>query len=435
MRALSDRMATGTDVVLVVDIGTSSGRAALVDRSGSIRHQASHRHSLSPGADGSGAFDAPGLLRAVESDVAAVLTEARTTGERVVGVAVTSVRGAFLLLDAAGAPVWTSGSLDERAIEDRDALLPHEPAFHEATGQRLTFAALPRLQGLARRDPETFRSARTLLTIDAWLGRWLTGTDAIAAPSAAPTGLLRRDAAEWLPSGPEPWRPSEAVLALLPGVRATGTTVGVTCGLVDLGLPDGIPVAAAGGDAQMAALGLGCVAPGDTAVVMGSHWQTIVVTGRPAALPAPGRLIHGHGPGMWHADRVTMRVGIDLDAVWPDASADEARTAAWRARLDEGCARVAAGLTETAASLPGVPRADRVRVGGGAARDARVRAALEAALGVPVAPAATHEASVLGTAMCAAVTAGWATDPAHAARTMITNGPVPSMSTANAREA
>lgn len=418
MRAQSDRMSDETDVVLVVDIGTSSGRAALVDRSGSIRLQAGHRHTLSPAADGSGAFDAPALLRAVAADVATLLGQGRDAGLRLAAVAATSVRGAFVLLDAAGSPIWSTGSLDDRATTEVAELLPDEPAFHAATGQRLAFAALPRLRGLARRDPATIARAHRLATIDAWLTRWLTGVEAMAAASAAPTGLLRRDVPTWLPTGPEGWRPSSAELGLLPRVAASGTIVGRTRGLGSLGVRDGVPVAASGGDAQLAALGLGCVAPGGTAVIMGSHWQTIVVTDRAAALPAPGRLIHGPQPGVWHADTVTMRLGLELDAVWPGPSADEVATTAWRRVLDDGCARVAATLEGMTETLPGLPRPEVVRVGGGASRDPIVRDALAAALGVPVEASPSHEASLLGAAMCAAVAAGWAADVAGAARGM-----------------
>jgi sugar (pentulose or hexulose) kinase len=430
-------MTSETDVVLVVDIGTGSGRAALVDRAASIRLQAGHRHSLSPGADGSGAFDAEALLRAMADDVATVLEQGRAAGLRVAGACVTSVRGAFVVLDARGEPVWSTGSLDDRATAELEALLPDEPAFHEATGQRLAFAAVPRLRGLARRDPATWARARRLLTLDAWVTRWLTGVDAIAAPSAAPTGALRRDTPAWLETSTQSWRPTEGERALLPPVAVSGATIGHTRGLDPLGLKDGIPVAAGGGDAQLAALGLGCVAPGDTAVVMGSHWQTIVVTDRPATLPAPGRLIQAPQPGLWHADTVTMRVGLELDGVWPDASADDAAGAPWRRALEGGCARVAAALAGMVESQPGVPRPSVVHVGGGASRDPRVRDALATALGRPVRASATHEASVLGAAMCAAVAAGWADDPGDAARQMHAAPTTPdrSTSTAATREA
>lgn len=411
-------LSSDADVVLVVDIGTSSGRAALVDRWGAIRARSGHRHSLSPGADGSGAFDASGLLRAVAEDVAQVLASGRQAGLRVAAAAVTSVRGAFVLLDAGGEAIWSSGSLDGRAMPELEAMLDDEPAFHQATGQRLAFAALPRLRGLARRDPATFGRARRLLTIDAWVARWLAGAEAVAPASAAPTGLLGRDAPAWLASGPEPWRPSDAELALLPPVVPSGATLGHAHGLASLGLPDGVPVAAGGGDAQLAALGLGCVAPGDAAVIMGSHWQAIVVSDRAAPLDPPARLIQAPTAGAWHADVVTMRLGLELDAVWPDPDADDATRAAWRRALDEGCARVAAAMGGLAAALPDARWPGIVRVGGGASRDPVVREALSEALGVPVLAGATHEASVVGAAMCGAVAAGWGRDMADAARMM-----------------
>jgi sugar (pentulose or hexulose) kinase len=115
---------------------------------------------------------------------------------------------------------------------------------------------------------------------------------------------------------------------------------------------------------------------------------------------------------MWHADTVAMRVGLELDALWADPSADAATSAPWRRALDDGCARVAAAMQGMTASLPDLPRPAVVRVGGGASRDPRVRDALASALGMPVEPSRSHEASVLGAAMCAAVAAGWADDPA-----------------------
>lgn len=444
-----------TDVVLVLDVGTGSGRAALVDRTGSVRVQSSHRHSLSPAADGSGAIDALGLLEALANDIRSVLDAGNDAGLRVVAVTATSVRGAFVLLAEDGTPIWATGSLDDRAGDQVTLLMPHEDAFHVASGQRLSFAAAPRLRGLAARDPGTWRRARLMLTLDAWIGYWLTGVAAMPASSAAPTGLLHRDAPAWLDPGPEPWRPTEAERALLPPLVTSGACIGDTrAGILPVGpeagirtarsrfdlpasgLPAGIPVAAGAGDAQLAALGLGGVAPGDATLVMGSHWQVLLVLDRPVALPAPARLIQAPVAGTWHADRVVLRVGLELDARWPRSTTTDDATA-WRRTLAEGSRAAADALTRMRSLVPTLPIPTGLRVGGGASRDAQVRDAIETAFGVAATTGTSHESSVLGAAMCGGVAAGWADSVEGMVSSMIPSRPpiAPTPSSSSSREA
>ena len=86
-------------------------------------------------------------------------------------------------------------------------MLPAEPAFHAATGQKVALAALPRLRWLANDRPSVSDRVTRLLTIDAWLSGRLDGSDAGASVSnASTTGLLDLASRKWSALDDAPWR-------------------------------------------------------------------------------------------------------------------------------------------------------------------------------------------------------------------------------------
>jgi autoinducer 2 (AI-2) kinase len=93
----------------------------------------------------------------------------------------------------------------------------------------------------------------------------------------------------------------------------------------ETGLPPGVAVVTAGGDAQVAALGMGAVDAGDTAVVGGSFWQQLVNLDRPATDPRMRVRVTCHAiPDRWQGDALVFRAGLVarwfLEAFRGDAS-------------------------------------------------------------------------------------------------------------------
>ncbi len=241
--------------VLVVDIGTSSVRAAVVRDDASVDH--AHQAPLLP------ATPAPGL---VEFDPAAMARLA--------------VELATAVLDAAG-PVAAVGIANQRSsavVWDRATGEPVGPGLGwqdlrtvgrclELGGQGLRIApnaSATKLEHLLdAADPARERDL-CAGTVDSWIAWHLSGgalhvTD---ASNAAVTGLLRADASGWAPHVLEALRIPESALP----------AVGDSTGLLGeaTALPGSPPLAALVGDQQASLVGQGCVRRGMAKATFGT---------------------------------------------------------------------------------------------------------------------------------------------------------------------
>jgi autoinducer 2 (AI-2) kinase len=351
-----------------------------------------------------------------------------------------------------------------------------EPAFHTATGQKVVLAALPRLRWLARHRSDILGRATELLTIDAWLARRLGGSGVRASVSnASTTGLLDLETRAWGRPEATPWyKPGdERFAAWLPALAESGEIgASVSAETRDrLGMPAGIPIAVGGGDTQMAATGLGCVRPGDTAVVMGSNWQSVRTLDHPAPDPQRRYRVIAHAiRDRWQSDAIAWGAGSFLDwfvrawaaggvpevherlateaamlppgsggvlavgglpmtrADWANAApsllgfsladAASARAAGYRAIIEAGSFAVAANLDMIAGDATVTPDQEPIRAAGGASRSDLACGILAAVTGRVLVRSETPEASTIGAAACAAVAAGWYPDVAAAASAM-----------------
>jgi autoinducer 2 (AI-2) kinase len=473
------------ETVLVLDAGTGSGRASLVAADGRIVAQAARPWEMPVARDGSQDLAVEAMAALLDDAVVEVVSSRRAAGIR--AVAATSVRGAFVLLDRTGTVLTAFGSSDARARDEVRAMLPAEPAFHAATGQKVALAALPRLRWLANDRPSVADRVTRLLTIDAWLGGRMDGSESRASVSnASTTGLLDLASRTWSSIADTAWAQpgDERFAAWLPPLAEGGEVAGDVSDVMSrrLGVPAGIPVVAGGGDAQGAATGLGCLETGDAAIIMGSHWQSVVTLERPMPdARARYRTIAHVAAGRWQADAIAWSAGLFVDwfvrafategasatdgsgtdasdaharlgseasslppgaggilavgglpltgADWAHAApsllgfsladATHARPAAYRAIVEAGCLTVAANLEVIASGMgPALGDEVEIRIGGGASRSDLVCQVLADVTGRTVARSATPQAATVGAAACAAVAAGWYADVSMAARAM-----------------
>lgn len=254
--------------VLVVDVGTSVVRSALVHPDATVEvveHLAAAPSRPSPGVveiDGG---------RLGEAVLAAARSAARRGG--VEAVAVAAQRASTLLWDrATGEPVgpgigWQDLRTTGRCIELR------QKGHRVAPNQSATKLAYL----LDRYDP---RRERDLCfgTIDAWTAWVLSGGDlhVTDATNAAVTGLVLEDASGWDEERLEILRIDPAVLPRI--VDSTGI-LGAAGALE--GAP---PIAGLVGDQQGSLVGQGCIRPGQAKATFGTGAMLDCTTGphRPA---------------------------------------------------------------------------------------------------------------------------------------------------------
>lgn len=461
--------------ILVIDVGTSSVRAVLVDDG--VRIIAAEQRPLPPQSP------APGLVE-FDADVLAdtALDAARAVMSRhrggVEAVGVSNQRASCVLWDRdSGAALAPGiGWQDLRTVGDC-LDLKARTGLGFAPNQTATKAAWL----LANTD--TVGRNVAIGTVDSWIVARLSGqrTFVTDASNAMVTGLAR------LHSGRPDW--DDGILSalgiareMLPEIAAS---IGV-CGHASA-LEGAPPIAGIIGDQQGSLVGQGCVQPGSAKITFGTGAMADVHTGAtpPVSLT---RSSHGTFPIVafddgealhFGVEAVMLAAGTNVDwlvddlRVAPDAPSTDALAASvpdaagvmfvpallglgtphWdygargtllgltrgtsaahvvRAVL-EGVAHRGADLIEAAESDTGL-EVRRINLDGGMSRNATFVQALADTCGRPVSVSATTEATALGAAVVAGVAVGtWPTLDSAAARIAPSRTVEPSRDAGNER--
>jgi glycerol kinase len=244
-----------TGSILVVDVGTSGVRAAVVRPDATV--DATHHREVLPSTPFPGLveFD-PGEMASAALDVARA---ALAAGGPVTAVGVTNQRASAIAWDrSTGEPVGPGiGWQDLRTVGT--CLTLQAEGLHFGPNQSATKYA----QLLDDFDPDRSRDI-CLGTVDTWIAWHLTGgrVHVTDLSNAAVTGLLDDAHTAWDPAVLDVLRLPPAALPAL--VDSTGVLGEATA------LDGAPPLAALVGDQQGSLVGQGCVRPGDTKVTFGT---------------------------------------------------------------------------------------------------------------------------------------------------------------------
>ena len=293
--------------VLVVDVGTSGLRAAVIRADGDVH--ALHYRAFPPQSPFPGLveFDAA----AMKSAVLEVANLALAEGGPVAAVGITAQRASTIVWHrATGEPVGPGlGWQDLRTVIDCiTAKAEHGLAL--APNQSAT-----KLAWLLN----TYDPGRELDlcfgTVDTWVAWVLSNGTAHATDhtNAAVTGLTKPDASGWSPHACAALGIPEA---MLPAIVDTSGVFGQAHAL-----PGAPPIAALVGDQQGSLVGQSCVRPGQAKVTFGTGGMLDMVTGRSA--PASGnRTAGGTFPIVawsrdsvltWGAEAIMLSAGTNVE--------------------------------------------------------------------------------------------------------------------------
>lgn len=273
-------------VVFVLDIGSSSVRAALYDAlarpvSGL---QDKRPYALNTSIDGGVEIDPAELVQLVIGSIDETLARAGPLASGVAGVGMACFASSLVGVDRAGTPLTplyaysdTRPAADVAAL--RDAM--DEEQIHERTGCRLHTSYLPaRLRWLKRTAPDIFRSVDRWLCFPEYLLLHLTGAVRCSPCLASWTGLLNRHTLDW-----------DSELLDMLGLRREALA---PIGEQPLGplLPDfakrwpalaRAPWLPGWADGAAANIGAGCTSPSEIALSIGTTGAMRVVTPNPPA--------------------------------------------------------------------------------------------------------------------------------------------------------
>jgi glycerol kinase len=254
--------------LLVVDVGTSSVRAAIMEADASLHHEQLHELLPDSPEPGTVEFD-PAVLAKTVLDAAAAALAAH--GGAVEAVGVTAQRATTIVWDrATGEPVGPAiGWQDLRTIGM--CLEQQANGFRFAPNVSATKVAYL----LETYDPDRSRDL-CFGTVDSWVTWTLTegATHVIDATNAGVTGLLRGDGSTWSTGALESLN---IPASMLPRVVDTSGIIGPATAL-----PGAPPIAALVGDQQASLLGQACVRPGPAKITFGTGGMLdTVLEGRP----------------------------------------------------------------------------------------------------------------------------------------------------------
>lgn len=293
-------MPVAHELVLALDVGTSSARAGLYDDRGRLLPATEAASAYAPAwsEDGGATLSAARLLAALAAAMdGALAAAARLEGKpRVAAVGISTFWHSLLGLDAAGRPVtpvllWA----DTRAESAVPLLVPRLGAgYHQRTGAPVHASFWPaKLTWLRRAQPETFRRAARWVSFAEYLFLRLFGAPACSVSMASATGLWNYRRGAWDAA-------TLAALGLSPSHLtpvADGAAGGGADGRLQAPWPRRWPLLAAvpwfpaWGDGACANAGSGAIARGRWAVTIGtsSAMRAVVPAAQRVRLP----------PGLW----------------------------------------------------------------------------------------------------------------------------------------
>ncbi len=293
--------------VLVIDVGTSGMRAAVVRQDGAITSLNYEPFAPTTPFAGLVEFDAMAMREAVLR----VANKSLSSGEPVNAVGITNQRASTIVWDSTtGLPIGPAlGWQDLRTVMECITVRA-EHNFVLAPNQSATKAAW-----MLKNYPVDNRRNIRIGTVDTWIAFVLSNGElhVTDTSNAAVTGLLSPDTLQWSPRALELM---QIDIEMMPRVVMSSGVVGSATAL-----PGAPPIASLVGDQQASLVGQGCITPGSTKITFGTGGMLDVFTGaRPSISGQRGA--HGTFPIVaysdaggvqWGAEAVMLTAGANIE--------------------------------------------------------------------------------------------------------------------------
>lgn len=285
------KMNNNTELLLGIDIGTSSSKGVLTTPDGEIAASAERSHDLSLPRPGHAEHDAEEVWWA---DFIAICRELLGSPgvrrEQVAAVCVSGIGPCLLAADGETNPLRPAilYGVDTRAAEEVEELSRRygESRLLERCGSTLSSQALgPKLLWLYRREPEVWRGMRYFLMASSFVVLRLTGEyvlDHHSASQCDPLYDLHESA--WIGEWADDVAPGLELPRLVWPSEVAGEVTREAAQVT--GLPEGIPVAAGTIDAWAESASVGVREPGDLMLMYGSTMFIVEVLNEPRRHPA-----------------------------------------------------------------------------------------------------------------------------------------------------
>lgn len=289
--------------VMGVDVGTSSTKGVLVDPAGRVVAQEVRHHEVSRPRVGHVEMDPRVWWDEFRSISLALTDQARQVGGSVQAVGVSGMGPCVALVDNEGAPVRPAilYGVDTRATEEIAALteeLGRERIVARCGSALSTQAAGPKIEWVARHEPEIFTAASRVMMPASYLAFHLTGEYVLDHHSASQcTPLYDIHDGVWI----DQWWQRIAAHLEAPALVWPHEVIGTVhdAASAGTGLDAGTPVIAGSIDAWMEAASVGATEPGDIMLMYGTT-MFLIATGEDSTAQSDSLwTTTGLKPGTW----------------------------------------------------------------------------------------------------------------------------------------
>jgi ribulokinase len=260
--------------VLGIDAGTEAIKAGIFDGSGNLIATGSRSYNTYFPRPGWAEQDPAEWWTGLVGSVQDCLKAAPISPSEIVGLCADATTCTVIPLKANGEPLrrallWMDVRATEQAARIFDTA--HEALRYSLAGVSAEWMPSKALW-LKEHEPDTYRDAAYLIEYTDWIAYRLTGRLALNINTIAQRWYYHTPSGGWPHDFYETIGLAGVEAKFPKDIFCMGEPIGPlsTTAAQELGLPPGIPVAMGGGDAFVGLLGLGVVEPGDVGVVMGS---------------------------------------------------------------------------------------------------------------------------------------------------------------------
>jgi xylulokinase len=301
-------------MLLGLDLGTSSVKVLLLAEDGVVLGEGSSSYAVrAPRPGWAESYPEDWWEAVLEATAAAV----GRRGAEVTALGLSGQMHGVVLADELGLPL-------RPAVLWADARSGRELAAYRGLrgdlGRRLANPpavgmAGPSLLWLRDKEPGAYTSARWALQPKDWLRMRITGEAAAEPSDASATLLYDLLADDWSYAAAEDLGLRAELLApLVRSASVAGTLGGEASG--ELGLREGVPVAAGAADTAAAMLGAGLLRPGPVQLTVGTGGQIVTLKESPDPDPhARTHLYRAAVPELWYSMAAVQNAGLALEWV------------------------------------------------------------------------------------------------------------------------
>lgn len=305
------------EVIVALDVGTSGIRAVLFASDGGV--VGSHHHRYAPQFHGDGRVrqDPDTWFEGTNQVLAAVAADAVESGHRLVALSVTSQRASVIPVGSEGEPLMDALMWQDKSTMPECELIGQRLSAertYATTGLRIDpYFSASRIVWLQRNRPEIFARTSRFLGVQDLVTSFLCGEQVTDHSQASRTMLFDISRSVW---DEGILNALEISIDKLPPSVPPGSEVGRTTDTLEssCGFPAGVPVILAGGDQQVAALGMGVIEPGAAEANTGTGSFVLTPADEPL-LDEQRRTLCSVAaiPGRWIAEAGILTTGIVYD--------------------------------------------------------------------------------------------------------------------------